>query len=158
MGKGRKKIPTVLKAMQGTTEKSREIKNEMQVDLCESLPAPPKLLSKIGKDEWYKVTKQLFNLSMLHSCDLRLVEAYCNEISLYIECEMELRKNGRIDNFTNTNGDLIRSQANPLLKIKNDSLNNAIKLATQFGLTPVARASISAPTVNNNTQINNYFE
>ena len=158
MGKGRKKLPTVLKAMQGTTQKSREVENEMQVDLCESLPEVPELLSKIGKGEWHKVTKQLFNLNMLHSVDLRLVEAYCNEISLYIECEMELRKNGRIYNFTNTNGDLIRSQANPLLKIKNDSLNNALKLATQFGLTPVARASISAPTVNNNTQINNYFE
>ena len=132
MGKGRKKLPTVLKAMQGTTQKSREVENEMQVDLCESLPEVPELLSKIGKGEWHKVTKQLFNLNMLHSVDLRLVEAYCNEISLYIECEMELRKN--------------------------DSLNNALKLATQFGLTPVARASISAPTVNNNTQINNYFE
>tara|TARA_R100001244_G_scaffold126111_1_gene96428 strand:- start:13773 stop:14249 length:477 start_codon:yes stop_codon:yes gene_type:complete len=158
MGKGRKKIPTKLKAIQGTTEKSREVENEMQVDLCLSIPDAPDLLSEIGKGEWLKVTNQLFNLQMLHTVDLRLVEAYCNEISLYIECEIELRKNGRIDNFTNTNGDVVRSQAKPYLKIKNDALNNALKLATQFGLTPVARASISAPTVNNNTQINNYFD
>ena len=95
---------------------------------------------------------------MLHEVDLRLIEAYCNEISIYIECEMELRENGRIDNFTNSNGDLIRSQAKPFVKMKNDALNNSLKLATQFGLTPVARASISTPTVNNNTQINNYFD
>ena len=134
------------------------VENEMQVDLCQSLPEAPKLLSKIGKAEWEKVTKQLFNLNMLHQVDLRLVEAYCNEISLYIECEIELRKNGRIDNFTNSNGDLVRSQAKPFIKIKNDALNNALKLATQFGLTPVARASISTPVTNNNTQINNYFD
>ena len=158
MAKGRKKIPTKLKAMQGTTEKSREVANEMQVDLCLSIPDVPDLLSEIGKGEWLKVTRQLFNLNMLHSVDLRLVEAYCNEIALYIECEIELRKNGRIDNFMNTNGELVRSQAKPFIKIKNDALNNAMKLATQFGLTPVARASISAPTVNNNTQINNYFD
>ena len=158
MGKGRKKVPTKLKAMQGTTEKSREVANEMQVDLCSSLPEAPPLLSEIGKGEWLKVTHQLFNLQMLHTVDLRLVEAYCNEIALYVECEIELRKNGRIDNFTNTNGDLVRSQAKPYLKIKNDALNNAIKLATQFGLTPVARASISAPKITNNTQINNYFD
>ena len=157
MGKGRKKIPTKIKEMQGTVEKSRVVENEMQVDLCQSLPEAPKLLSKIGKAEWEKVTKQLFNLNMLHQVDLRLVEAYCNEISLYIECEIELRKNGRIDNFTNSNGDLVRSQAKPFIKIKNDALNNALKLATQFGLTPVARASISTPVTNNNTQINNYF-
>ena len=39
---------------------------------------------------------------MLHEVDLRLIEAYCNEISIYIECEMELRENGRVDNFTNS--------------------------------------------------------
>ena len=105
-----------------------------------------------------KVTNQLFNLDMLHIVDLKLIESYCNEISLYIECEMELRKNGRVDNFTNTNGDLLRSQSKPLVKIKNDALANSLRLATLFGLTPVARASISAPVTNNNTQINNYFD
>ena len=102
MGKGRKKIPTNLKAMQGTIEKSRLVKNEMQVDLVDSIPKAPDLLSKIGREEWEKVTLQLFNLNMLHSVDLRLVEAYCNEIALYIECELELRKNGRIGKVLKT--------------------------------------------------------
>ena len=158
MGKGRKKIPTALKQMQGTTEKSREVENEMQVDVCPSLPDAPTLLSEIGKGEWLKVTSQLFNLQMLHVVDLRLVEAYCNEISLYIEVEQWLRDNGRIDEFKNIDGMVIRSQAKPQQKIAKDALNSAMKLATQFGLTPVARASISAPAINNNTQINNYFE
>jgi P27 family predicted phage terminase small subunit len=158
MGKGRKKLPTALKQMQGTIEKSREVENEMQVDLCKSIPEPPELLSDVGKNEWVKVTQQLFNLKMLHSVDLRLIEAYCNEIAIYIESEKWLRENGRIDEFKNVDGMLVRSQAKPYQKIAKDALNAALKLATQFGLTPVARASISAPTVNNNTQINNYFE
>jgi P27 family predicted phage terminase small subunit len=158
MGKGRKKLPTALKLMQGTTEKSREVENEMQVDLCNALPDAPGLLSEIGKGEWLKVTEQLFNLKMLHAVDLRLVEAYCNEISLYIESELWLRENGRVDEFKNIDGMITRSQAKPQQKIAKDSLNMAMKLATQFGLTPVARASISAPAINNNTQINNYFD
>ena len=158
MAKGRKKLPTNLKKIQGTLEKSRLVEIEMQVELCVSLPDAPELLSEIGRGEWEKVTSQLYNLKMLHRVDLRLVEAYCNEIALYIECEIELRKNGRVDNFKNTNGEVIRSQAKPFIKIKNDALNNAMKLAAQFGLTPVARASISAPITNNNTQINNYFD
>lgn len=158
MGKGRKKLPTALKQMQGTIEKSREVENEMQVDLCKSIPEPPELLSDVGRNEWVKVTQQLFNLKMLHSVDLRLIEAYCNEIAIYIESEKWLRENGRIDEFKNIDGMLVRSQAKPYQKIAKDALNAALKLATQFGLTPVARASISAPTVNNNTQINNYFE
>lgn len=147
-----------MKEMQGTLEKSRVLENEMQVDLVSQLPEAPELLSTIGVEEWYKVTSQLFNLKMLHHIDLRLIESYCNEMALYIECESELRKNGRVDIFKNTNGDIIRSQANPYVKMKNDALNNALKLAAQFGLTPVARANISAPLTTNNTQINNYFD
>ena len=159
MGKGRKKTPTVLKEMYGTVRADRVLENEMIVDLVSDIPEAPELLSTIGVAEWYKVTTQLFNLKMLHDVDQSLILAYCNEMSLYIESELELRQNGRIDNFKNSNGDLIRSQAKPLVKVKNDALANALKLATQFGLTPVARANISAPIkTNNNTQINNYFE
>ena len=123
MAKGRKKLPTVLKEMQGTLEKSRVLENEMEVHI-----------------------------------DLPLILSYCNEMSLYIESETELRKNGRIDNFKNSNGDLVRSQAKPLVKIKNDALANSLKLASLFGISPVARANISVPVTNNNTLINNYFD
>jgi P27 family predicted phage terminase small subunit len=158
MGKGRKKIPTKIKEMQGTVEKSRTIENEMVVDQVSELPIVPEWLSEIGKSEFKKVTTQLFNLGMLYSVDLKLVEAYSNEISLYLECEMKLRTINRIDEFESSEGIVLRRQASPLLKIKNDALNNSLKLATQFGLTPVARASIAAPVTSNNTQINNYFE
>jgi P27 family predicted phage terminase small subunit len=158
MGKGRKKIPTKIKEMQKTVEKSRTIENEMVVDQVSELPIVPDWLSEIGKSEFKKVTTQLFNLGMLYSVDLKLVEAYSNEISLYLECEMKLRTINRIDEFESSEGIILRRQASPLLKIKNDALNNSLKLAAQFGLTPVARASIAAPVTSNNTQINNYFE
>ena len=158
MGKGRKKTPTKIKEMQGTLEKSRTIENEMVVDQVSQLPEVPDWLSEIGKKEFKKVTTQLFNLEMLYSVDLKLVEAYANEISLYLECEMKLRKENRIDEFQSSEGIVLRRQASPLVKMKNDALNNSLKLAAQFGLTPVARASIAAPVTTNNTQINNYFD
>jgi P27 family predicted phage terminase small subunit len=158
MGKGRKKIPTKIKEMQGTVEKSRSIENEMVVDLVSSLPSAPEWLSEIGKEEWKKVSSQLFNIGMLHNVDLQLVAAYCNEMSLYIETETMLRNKGRIQAFRNPDGTLKHAQAVPYQKIAKDALASAMKLATQFGLTPVARASISAPVTTNNTQINNYFE
>ena len=158
MGKGRKKTPTVLKEMQGTVRADRVLENEMIVDLVSELPEAPELLSTIGIAEWYKITSQLFHLKMLHTVDLRIIESYCNEIALYIECETDLRKNGRVDIFKNSNGDIIRSQAKPQVKMKNDALANALRIASLFGISPVSRANISAPTVSNNTQINNYFD
>ncbi len=158
MARGRKKTPTVLKEMQGTARADRLVENEMTADLVLQLPEPPELLSEIGVVEWYKITSQLFNLKMLHNVDLSLILAYCNEMATYIECETELKKSGRVDVFKNTNGDIVRSQAKPFVKMKNDALNNALKLAANFGITPSARANISAPATTNNTQINNYFE
>jgi P27 family predicted phage terminase small subunit len=157
MGKGRKKLPTKIKKMQGTLDVSRQITNEMEVDVCQELPAAPQWLSETGKEEWYKVTNQLFNLQMLHQIDLQLITAYCNEMSLYIETEIMLREKGRIQIFKNSDGTLKHAQAVPYQKIAKDALDKAMKLATQFGLTPVARASITAPKITNNTQIN-YFD
>jgi len=158
MARGRKKTPTVLKEMMGTARADRLVDNEMTADLVLQLPEAPEFLSEIGTKEWYKITSQLFNLKMLHEVDLSLILAYCNEMATYIECEMKLKEIGRVDTFKNTNGDIVRTQAKPYVKMKNDSLNNALKLAANFGITPSARANISAPVTTNNTQINNYFE
>tara|TARA_R100001530_G_scaffold105139_1_gene73321 strand:- start:1506 stop:1979 length:474 start_codon:yes stop_codon:yes gene_type:complete len=157
MAKGRKKLPTKVKQMQGTLDPSRAVINEMKVDMCQEIPIAPGWLSEIGKEEWYKVTNQLFNLQMLYQIDLQLVAAYCNEISLYIETEIKLRDKGRIQVFKNSDGSIKHAQAVPFQKIAKDALDRAMKLATQFGFTPVARASISAPNITNNTQIN-YFD
>jgi len=157
MGKGRKKLPTKVKKMQGTFDVSRENINEMQVDICNELPSAPEWLSDIGKDEWYKVTNQLFNLQMLYNIDLQLVAAYCNEMSLYIETEILLRDKGWVQIFKNADGTLKHTQAVPYQKIAKDALDKALKIAVHFGLTPVARASINAPKITNNTQIN-YFD
>jgi P27 family predicted phage terminase small subunit len=158
MGKGRKKLPSKIKEMQGTSVPCRTLENEMQVDVVSNVPEAPEWLSEIGKEEWKKVSEQLFNIGMLHKVDLQLIAAYCNEMSLYIETETMLRNKGRIQAFRNADGSLKHAQAVPYQKIAKDALNSALKLATQFGLTPVARASISAPTKITNTQINNYFD
>ena len=44
MSKGRKKLPTKIKEMQGTLDACREVENEMQVDLVKKIPEPPELL------------------------------------------------------------------------------------------------------------------
>ena len=69
MGKGRKKIPTKLKEMQGTAVPCRTLDNEMQVDKVNKIPEPPAWLSEIGKQEWVKVTNQL----LVYKCFTKLI-------------------------------------------------------------------------------------
>ena len=157
MGKGRKKLPTKIKKMQGSLNSSRENKNEMQVSTLNKLPDSPNWLNPMAKTEWKNVTNELLSLQMLHQIDLILLAAYCNAISLHIEMEQILMEKGRVNHYYNEDGSLRHSQCKPEVKISNDSLSNALRIAVQFGFTPSSRGSISAPKITNNTQIN-YFD
>ena len=158
MGRGRKKIPTRIKEIQGTLKPERKLENEMQVSLVNVVPPAPQWLSEIGKEEWEKVCLVLFNKKMLHNIDLRLIEAYCNAISLHIETEQMLRDKGRIQIYKNSDGTLKHMQAVPYQKIANDALDRAIKIATQFGFTPTARSSINQPTLIQQNNEYNFFD
>lgn len=158
MTKGRKKIPTKLKELRGTTRPDRMVENEMVVALVAELPAPPEWLSVIGKNEWTKVCSELFGKQMLHQIDLRLIESYCNAMSLHIETEMMLREKGRIQIYKNTDGTIRHAQSVPYQKIANDALDRALKIAREFGLTPSSRTSISAPSINIQNNQTNYFD
>lgn len=158
MTRGRKKVPTKIKELQGTAKTERMMENEMQVALVQTIPLAPEWLSEIGKSEWLKVCSELFNKRMLHQIDLSLLEAYCNAISLHIETEKMLRDKGRIQIYKNPDGTLKHMQAVPYQKIANDALDRALKLATQFGFTPTARSSINQPTLIQNNNEYNFFE
>jgi len=158
MGRGRKKVPTKIKELQGTAKPERMLENEMQVALVEKIPLAPEWLSEIGKQEWIKVCTELFNKQMLHQIDLSLLEAYCNAISLHIETEQMLREKGRIQVYKNADGTLKHMQAVPYQKIANDALDRALKIATQFGFTPTARTSINQPTLIQQNNEYNFFE
>tara|TARA_R110002051_G_scaffold98296_1_gene168430 strand:+ start:1410 stop:1886 length:477 start_codon:yes stop_codon:yes gene_type:complete len=155
MARGRKKVPTKIKKLQGTLKTERMLDNEMQVSLVTTIPPAPEWLSEIGKTEWQLVCAELYNKRMLHQIDLRLLEAYCNAISLHIETEQMLRDKGRIQVFKNADGTIKHMQAVPYQKIANDALDKALKIATQFGFTPSGRTSINQPTlIQNNTEFN----
>tara|TARA_R110000803_G_scaffold48061_3_gene99908 strand:- start:4394 stop:4870 length:477 start_codon:yes stop_codon:yes gene_type:complete len=158
MGKGRKKTPTKIKELQGTLKAERVIENEMQVSLVNVIPFAPEWLTEIGQEEWNNVCSELFNKRMLHQIDLRLIEAYCNAISLHIETEIMLREKGRIQVFKNPDGTIKHTQSVPYQKIANDALDRALKLATQFGFTPSARTSIQQPTFVQQNNEYNFFE
>jgi P27 family predicted phage terminase small subunit len=158
MGRGRKKLPTKIKELQGTLKSERVLDNEMTVSLVTKIPPAPAWLSDIGREEWNKVCLELFNKKMLHKIDLKILEAYANAISLHIETEIFLRENGRIQEFRNQDGTVKYAQSSPYQKIANDALDRALKIASSFGFTPSARTSINQPTLIQNNNEYNFFE
>tara|TARA_Y100001963_G_C6724388_1_gene420709 strand:+ start:626 stop:1105 length:480 start_codon:yes stop_codon:yes gene_type:complete len=155
---GRKKIPTEIKKARGTLRKCRELDNPMEVAKVNALPAAPKWLSKIGKEQFNIVVNQLNNLGMLYEVDLKLIESYANAMALHIESEQQLRKVGRIQVYRdNETGDIKHSQITPLQTISKQALESALKIATQFGLTPSSRTKISAPKIEVKDNEFNFF-
>lgn len=151
--KGRKPKPTRMKEMSGTDQPCRVLDNEMTVSILANIPDPPFDLSAQAEREYYIICQELHSKKMLHLVDLSLITAYSNEMALYIETEKVLRQHGRIDEFYNEDGQLIRRQSKPEQKISNDALSKALKIAVQFGITPSSRTRISQPE-----QIDNIFK
>ena len=148
--KGRPPKPTILKKLAGTDQPCRINDNEMQVSRLVNIPKAPIKLNDYGAKEFEIICMELHAKKMLHLVDLSLVTAYANEMGLYVEMENLLKQNGRIDEFYNEDGQLIRRTVKPEQRIATDSLNKALKIACQFGLTPSARTRISQPEVQEN--------
>lgn len=139
---GRTKLPTELKLLKGTLEKSRTLKDEMKPTPIKNLPYPPTWLGEIAKKEWYAITKELHKLGMLTDLDLSILAIYCNEIETYIECNEILKNKSRVQLFKNPDGSLKYAAQSSFQKIANDCVAKAIKIAGEFGLTPASRTRI----------------
>ncbi len=142
--RGRKKTPTKLKELKGSLRKCREVSNEMQTTNVVSMPKAPSFLNKQGADEWDLVTNELANIKMLHLTDLSILAAYCNEIGIYRDIAQELQGNFT-EQTVDKDGRLRSSKIAPKYKVMQNALQNAMKIATQFGFTPSSRASLSMP-------------
>ncbi len=145
MSKGRKKIPTKIKEKQGTLRKHRELPDEMQVAQTVSMPNAPMFLNEYGVIEWHKTTNQLADIGMLYEVDLALLAAYCREMGMYIEMSLVL-KDGQVERTYDKDGLLRATKTKPEVRIQREALDRALKIATQFGFTPSARASIPQNT------------
>lgn len=119
------------------------VPNEMMPALLESVPSAPEYLTDQAKTEWYSVCTDLLDLGMLHRVDLALLSAYCQEMANYLNANEHLQKEGFTITFEKADGSEY-SMPSPWVSIKNKSLENALKIASQFGFTPAARTKISA--------------
>lgn len=145
--KGRKPLPTAIKAQRGTLQKCRTKPDEMKPTTI-SILEPPATLNERGAKEWGIITANLQALGMLSAFDLSILEAYCREFESYFECMDKVGESKTIT-YRNPDGSLKAIKPNPLLQIASQHLDKALKIASEFGFTPSARTRISmnaAPT------------
>ena len=135
MPSGRNRIPTKMKVLKGTLEKSRVLTNEFEPNTVKSLK-PRYLVDSYQLEEWEIITKELSNAGILAEMDISLIEAYCVEAAKYRTAIEHLESEGMIK--SGKMGDYI----NPWHMISERSFDRMYKMGIVFGLSPSARAKI----------------
>ena len=143
--RGRKPKPTHLKLIEGNPGK-RKVNPVEPVSLPE-LHAPPPFLPAEGQEEWKRVASELYNLGLLTVVDRTALAAYCHSFAIWKQATDAINHMAARDQLTRglmiktTNGNAIQ---NPLIGTANKAASDMVRYAAEFGMTPSARARISA--------------
>jgi P27 family predicted phage terminase small subunit len=144
---GPKRIPTHLKLLRGNPGHQVLNKHEPQPTIPSEAPEPPSFLLPAAKDEWWRVSGELHVLGLLSNLDVHVLAAYCQAYARWQQAEQALAVFAEKDPATH--GILIKAadgnaRVNPLLKAANAAAEDMVRFASEFGMTPAARARVAA--------------
>ncbi|MGF6986534.1 P27 family predicted phage terminase small subunit [Paraburkholderia atlantica] len=137
--------PTALRIVEGNRSRRPLPKNEPQPR--RGIPKPPAHLDAYAIDEWRYITPELDAIGLLTSIDGATLAAYCMCVSRWRQAEEAIQRMKKRDQLTSalmiktTNGNAIQ---NPLIGVANRAMLMAIRFASEFGMSPVARARLAA--------------
>lgn len=149
MTAGRKRTPTALKLVKGNPGKRALPTKEAKPALAE--PSPPAFLNDDAKVEWGRVCSMLYKVGLMTEADRAALGAYCQAYGRWAQAERALTRMAERDAVTSalmvktSNGNAIQ---NPLAGIANKAMADMMRYATEFGMTPAARARVDATPPN----------
>lgn len=137
--KGRKPLPTAIKALEGDRGKGRRPMNEHEpVPPAGGVKCPTWLLPE-AKKEWKRLASSLEAMGVLTMADLTAFSGYCQAYARWREAEEFITQHGSI--FKTPSGYV---QQVPQVSIAQQNMKLMQSFATEFGLTPACRARIVA--------------
>jgi P27 family predicted phage terminase small subunit len=144
---GPRRIPTHLKLLCGNPGHQKLNKDEPQPQVPAEAPEPPPFLTGYAMDEWWRVAPELHRLRLLTIADVMPFAAYCQAYMHWRTAEEVLAAMAERDQATS--GLLVKradgnAGQNPLLSIARKAAADMVRYASEFGLSPAARARISA--------------
>jgi len=137
MPAGRKNLPFNIHVLNGTDRPCRRNEDEPQPELFDEVPQPPGYLTTSAVEEWLEMAPQLHRLGILTKFDLPAFEMYCNARGTAIDAINELKHSTLT--ITSDKGNELQ---NPLVAIINRSTEIAMKIASEFGMTPSSRTKL----------------
>jgi P27 family predicted phage terminase small subunit len=127
-------VPYELAKLRGNPGK-RPLRPGPQPPRSAEPPEPLDFLSESAKAEWRRLAPTLHALNLLTVLDHAAFGAYCSAAAIWADAERGLESEGYT--ARGSTGNLV---VHPLFKIAVASARDMIKFASEFGLTPCARA------------------
>lgn len=131
--------------MGGNAGKRAINKNEPKPEL--SQPTPPAFLNDDAKVEWGRICETLYKVGLMTELDRGALAACCQAYGRWAQAERALARMSDKDELNRalmiktSNGNAIQ---NPLVGIANKAAADYVKYAVEFGMTPSARARVTA--------------
>lgn len=141
--KGPRPTPTHLRLVKGNPGRRPLPKKEAKPQF--ELPMPPPELSDDAKVEWGRVSGELYRCGLLSRIDRAALAAYCQAYGRWMQAERAIARMAASDPITSglmiktSNGNVIQ---NPLVGTANKAMNDMMRVAAEFGMTPSARSRI----------------
>ena len=147
MSAGRPLKPTVLKALGGTLQPSRT--NAAEPLAAVLLPTPPEWLSERAKGYWAEVGAVLLSMKLCTAADGPALMLLTETLAEWAEARQAVVGTGKrpgvglVYEMQTENGQTMR-RPNPEVAIASDAMKRALRMLTEFGLTPASRGKVSA--------------
>ena len=140
MAGGRPRKPTSQKALGGTLQPSRTNANEPVPEVA--LPLPPDWLSDNAREYWAQIGSLLLNMKLVTAGDGSALMLLCDVPAEWAEARQYVLEHGMsYSTFTESGSEIHRPY--PQVAIASDAWKRAMRMLTEFGLTPASRSKVS---------------
>jgi P27 family predicted phage terminase small subunit len=139
-------VPTKLRILRGNPSK-RPIRPEPEPAVPIKIPDPPEFLNEPAREEWTRISDELYRIGLLTVADTKPLAAYCQAYGRWVDAEMTLKRMAALDPVSKglmVKGSLGNPVQNPIVKVADRAARDMVRYASEFGLTPAARARIAA--------------
>lgn len=133
--RGRKPKPTAIKELEGNPGKRALNRKEPQPS--GGIPSRPAHLHGAAAIEWNRVVKELQEMGVLTRIDRAVLASYCVAYGHWVDAEQHLQEEGAV--IETTFGNKVQ---NPYLQISKRSMDQMVKFAAEFGMTPSSRSRV----------------
>lgn len=143
--------------MLGTARADR-VPRQSAMERLKVPPDPPTTLTDEAKSEWIILAASCVDLGVLSGADLRALELLCEVLASEQELRALLQKEGMTIAGAGSN-----AKSHPAVKLLESTRNQAVRMLSDFGLTPRGRLGVeirppsSALKVGNPERAEKYF-